>query len=49
LIRELKSIATGMKLEFTPKIVMSDFEPALMGVVKTEVNILYFSILTLVF
>ncbi|CAF5159494.1 unnamed protein product, partial [Rotaria magnacalcarata] len=25
-----------MKLDFAPKIVMSDFEPVLMGVVKTE-------------
>ncbi|CAF4979696.1 unnamed protein product, partial [Rotaria socialis] len=36
LFHELKSIAIQMKLDFAPKIVMSDFEPALMGVVKTE-------------
>ena len=39
LIRELKSIADQMKLEFTPKIVMSDFETALVSAVKTEVNV----------
>ncbi|CAF1654014.1 unnamed protein product [Rotaria magnacalcarata] len=36
LFHELKSIAIQMKLDFAPKIVMSDFEPAFMGVVKTE-------------
>ncbi|CAM4882634.1 unnamed protein product [Rotaria socialis] len=36
LFHELKFIAIQMKLDFAPKIVMSDFEPALMGVVKTE-------------
>ncbi|CAF1666654.1 unnamed protein product [Rotaria magnacalcarata] len=36
LFHELKSIAIQMKLDFAPKIVMSDFEPVLMGVVKTE-------------
>ena len=39
LIHELKCIADQMKLEFTPKVVMSDFEPALEGVVKIEVNV----------
>lgn len=39
LIHELKCIADQMKLEFAPKVVMSDFETALVGVVKTEVNV----------
>jgi hypothetical protein len=39
LIHELKCIADQMKLEFTPKVVISDFETALVGVVKNEVNV----------
>jgi hypothetical protein len=39
---ELKAMAIQMKLDFTPKMVMSDFEPALVNVVKTELSILYF-------
>jgi hypothetical protein len=42
LFRELKSVATQMKLDFAPKTVMTDFEPALMGVVKVEVSASYF-------
>ena len=39
LIHELKSIASDINLEFAPKVVMSDFESALVGVVKAEVSI----------
>ncbi|CAF2058936.1 unnamed protein product [Rotaria magnacalcarata] len=33
---ELKAIAVQMKPDFTPKLVMSDFEPALIGVLKAK-------------
>jgi hypothetical protein len=42
MIHELKSIATEMGLNFSPRTVMTDFETALLGVIKVEVSILYF-------
>lgn len=39
---ELKSLVTEMKLNFTPKMVMNDFELALVNFVKTEVSIYIF-------
>ena len=39
MFQELKSLATQMQLPFTPKLVMSDFEPGLINVVKAEVSL----------
>ncbi|CAF1323957.1 unnamed protein product [Rotaria sp. Silwood1] len=36
LFHELKYVASQMKLDFSPKIIMSDFEPGLAGAVKSE-------------
>ncbi len=43
MIRELKSLAEEMQLQFAPKSIMTDFETGLMSVLKTEVCIFYFS------
>ena len=37
LFSELKAIAAQMNMAFEPKTIMSDFEPALMNVLKVEV------------
>ncbi|CAF3073065.1 unnamed protein product [Rotaria sp. Silwood2] len=36
MFQELKSTATQMQLNFTPKSIMTDFEPALIGVIAAE-------------
>ncbi|CAF4795603.1 unnamed protein product, partial [Rotaria socialis] len=36
MFQELKSIATQMQLNFTPKSIMSDFEPALITIIAAE-------------
>jgi len=42
MFRELKSLAKQMNFNFAPKMVMSDFESALLNVTKTEVDAFIF-------
>lgn len=42
LFDELKSLAAQMKLNFTPKMIMSDFEPTMIVVLKSETSVLDF-------
>ncbi|CAF4779172.1 unnamed protein product, partial [Rotaria sp. Silwood2] len=39
MFRELKAVAVQMEMNFSPKLIMSDFEPGLLAVVALEVTI----------